>query len=161
MKFLSFVLLFAPAAQADPFEDRVRQVISSQAVPANDGYSGVASRLWLHRDAEWCSRRITELVKTPTGDMFWMFPATAVAYLGRDQLSASAKAALRNTWKTYMPYRGDTENHWLLYYTSMYLMAQMYPNDSAETWFNGKSSRENFDEAESFILEWLLYILLE
>jgi len=46
-----------------------------------------------------------------------------------------------------MPYRGDTENHWLLYYTSLYLMAQMYPDQPGDTWFTGKSSAENMADA--------------
>ena len=30
-----------------------------------------------------------------SGDMFWMFPVTCIAYLGRDQLTAEARAAIR------------------------------------------------------------------
>ncbi len=41
-----------------------------------------------------------------------------------------------------MPYRGDTENHWLLYYTSLYLMSQMWPDQPGELWYTGKSSAE-------------------
>ena len=47
-----------------------------------------------------------------------MYPVTAIAYLDKGQLSATARKALRKSWKTYAPYRGDTENHWLLYYTT-------------------------------------------
>ena len=97
----------------------------------------------------------SRIAADPTGDMFWMFPVTAAAYLGRDRLSASSRQALRRAWQTYMPYRGDTENHWLLYYTSLYLMAQLYPNEPGEAWYTGKSSAENFREAESYLLSWM------
>ena len=75
-----------------------------------------------------------------SGDMFWMFPVTAIAYLDQGQLTASARQALRRAWKTYMPYRGDTENHLLLYYTTLYLMAQLWPNQPGDIWYTGKSS---------------------
>ena len=84
-----------------------------------------------------------------------MYPVTAIAYLDRGQLSDKARKALRDAWRTYSPYRGDTENHWLLYYTSLYLMAQMYPGEPGETWFSGKSSEENFREAERWIEHWV------
>ena len=38
-----------------------------------------------------------------------------------------------------MPYRGDTENHWLLYYTSLYLMARTLARTwMAGEWYTGK-----------------------
>ena len=77
-----------------------------------------------------CARAVSKqlLAAGPTGDMFWMFPVTAIAYLDQGQLSDSARQALRRSLKTYMPYRGDTENHWLLYYTTLYLMSQLWPD---------------------------------
>ena len=87
--------------------------------PVRWAMHNIAAKLKLHEDAALCSRRLEELLAAgPTGDMFWMFPITAVAYLDQGQLSDSARQALRRSFKTYMPYRGDTENHWLLYYTS-------------------------------------------
>jgi hypothetical protein len=87
--------------------------------------------------------------------MFWMFPVTSIAYLDRGQLTPSARKALRNAWKTYMPYRGDTENHWVLYYTSLYLMSQLYPNDGPDTWYTGKSSAANMSEAREWLESWV------
>ena len=123
--------------------------------PATLGLADIAAKLALGQDAEACSARLVELMQTPTGDMFWMFPVTAISYLGRDQLTPAAKAALREAWRTYMPLRGDTENHWAMYYTSMYLMSQLWPDDAGERWFNGKSSRENFAEARDYLLHWM------
>ncbi|SPE35423.1 conserved hypothetical protein [Candidatus Sulfopaludibacter sp. SbA3] len=119
------------------------------------GYANIAAKLRLHEDSAVCSRRLEELLAEPTGDMFWMFPVTAIAYLDQGQLSDSARLALRRSFKTYMPYRGDTENHWLLYYTSLYLMAQMWPDQDAGQWYTGKSSAENLHEAEGWINSWV------
>jgi hypothetical protein len=154
------LLLWLPLhAQTPPFAQRVRFVIDAYAHPKSSGalgYGNIAAKLKLHEDAAQCSRRLEELLAAgPTGDMFWMFPVTAIAYLDRGQLTEPARQSLRRSWKTYMPYRGDTENHWLLYYTCLYLMAQMWPEQTGEEWFTGKSSAENMREADGWIASWV------
>ena len=98
--------------------DRVKEVLvwySATAKPDKPetiGTGQIVAKLALHQDAGLVSQRIIELMKQPqTGDMFWMFPWAAISFLGRDQLSAEAKAAIRDAWRTYFPMRGDTENH--------------------------------------------------
>jgi len=144
---------------APTFQERVNEVVHYHAHPAQlqtASYGAIASKLWLREDKEWCSRRLIEVLRAgPSGDMFWMFPVTAVAYLDNGQLTPEARRALRESWRTYMPFRGDTENHWLLYYSSMYLMAQLWPNEPGDAWFNGKSSQENFRESEGWINNWV------
>src|SRR5690242_10402532 len=101
-------------AAASDFAERKQFIVDSAAHPkttSEPGYATIAARLYLREDLDWCSRRLEQLLKTgPTGDMFWMFPATAVAYLDQGQLTSSARTALRQAWNTYAPYRGDTEN---------------------------------------------------
>jgi hypothetical protein len=123
--------------------------------PAALGLAEIAAKLALHEEAEACSARLIELMKAPTGDMFWMFPVTCISYLGREQLTPTAKAAVREAWRTYYPLRGDTENHWAMYYTSLYLMAQLWPDEPGERWFNGKSSAENLAEARDYLVHWI------
>jgi hypothetical protein len=124
--------------------------------PETFGLGQIIAKLALHQDAAAVSARILEIMKDPqTGDMFWMFPWTAVSYLGRDQLTPGAKAAIRDAWRTYFPMRGDTENHWAMYYSSLYLMSELYPDDPANTWFTGKSSAENRAEAKSYLIHWM------
>ena len=153
------LLSLSISAQPLSFQDRKRTVIDVYAHPkgsGDSGYATIAAKLWRHEDAEWCSRRLEQLLAPgPSGDMFWMFPVTAIAYLDRGQLSDSARHALRRAWKTYMPYRGDTENHWLLYYTCLYLMAQMWPDQAGDEWYTGKSSTENLNEARQWIESWV------
>jgi hypothetical protein len=153
-------LLCLPAgAAAPPYAERVKFVIDAYAHPKNSGplgYANIAAKLRLHEDAALCSRRLEELLAAgPVGDMFWMFPVTAIAYLDQGQLTPSAREALRHSFQTYMPYRGDTENHWLLYYTSLYLMSQMWPEQTGDQWYTGKSSAENLREAEGWINSWV------
>ena len=150
-----------PALRRAAYLARVQEAITWRASvakpddPTTLGLADIAAKLALRQDAEKCSARLIELLKTPTGDMFWMFPVTSIAYLGRDQLTPAAKKALREAWRTYMPLRGDTENHWAMYYTSLYLMAQLWPNEPGERWFNGKTSTENFTESRDYLIHWI------
>ena len=162
MTRLAWICLLLPAAlpaQTPDFDGRVRSVVEAYAHPANAGplgYANIAAKLWLHQDADLCSRRLEELLAAgPTGDMFWMYPVTAIAYLDRGQLSDSARRALRDSFRTYMPYRGDTENHWVMYYTSLYLMAQLWPDGDGSQWYTGKSSDENRREAAGWLEQWV------
>jgi len=104
---------------------------------------------------EACNDRVLEYMKEPGTGPFWMFPTTMVAYAGRDKLSAEARAAIREAWRTTRQLRGDTENHWVMYHTALYLMAQMYPNDPASSWANGLSSAENMIEGKGWLLDWM------
>ena len=159
LTWLSLLLCLPVHAQAPSFDQRVRFVIDAYAHPKSAaplGYAGIAAKLRLHQDPALCSRRLEELLAAgPSGDMFWMFPVTAIAYLDQGQLTVSARQALRSAWKTYMPYRGDTENHWLLYYSCLYLMAQLWPDQAGDQWYTGKSSAENRREAEGWINSWV------
>ncbi|HUB78938.1 MAG TPA: hypothetical protein VMB03_09090 [Bryobacteraceae bacterium] len=156
MRWLCLLLPAVLYAQAPAFGERVDAVIESYAHPASNGlpgYPNLAAKLYRHEDAALCSRRLEELLAAgPTGDMFWMYPVTAVAYLDNGQLTDSARRALHNAWHTYMPYRGDTENHWVMYYTSLYLMSQLWPD---QVWYNGKSSAENMREAAGWLESWV------
>jgi hypothetical protein len=181
--FLSFALFLTGSALAQPsfrgplpvpppdtrgdtlrraYLDRVREVLVWYVAtvkpdkPETIGTGQIVAKLALRQDAALVSARIVELMKQPqTGDMFWMFPWTAISYLGRDQLSPEAKAAIRDAWRTYFPMRGDTENHWAMYYSSLFLMSELYPDDPAGSWFTGKSSAENRAEAKAYLIHWM------
>ncbi|HVW85872.1 MAG TPA: hypothetical protein VHB50_14380, partial [Bryobacteraceae bacterium] len=162
MKYVAFLLLVclsAPAQTAPPFAQRKLRMIDAYAHyagPGDQGYGEIAARLWKHENAAWCSQKLEQLLGAgPTGDMFWMFPVTAIAYLDQGQLTASARQALHHAWKSYMPYRGDTENHFLLYYTSLYLMSQLWPDQGGDMWYTGKSSAANMEEARQWIESWV------
>jgi len=123
--------------------------------PGNLNLAQIACKLALGQDAEDCSRSVIEIMKDPGTGPFWMFPAVAVAFLGRDQLSPEARAAIRDVWRTTRQLRGDTENHWVMYYMSLYLMSELYPNEPAESWYNGRTSEENLAEAKAYLIDWM------
>ncbi|MBE35691.1 MAG: hypothetical protein CMI16_09090 [Opitutaceae bacterium] len=123
--------------------------------PGNLGLAAVACKLALGEDLEDCSLSVIEVMKDPGTGPFWMFPNVCVAFLGRDHLTAEAKAAIRETWRTTRQLRGDTENHWVMYYASLLLMSELYPNEPGESWYNGLTSEENLAESKAFLIDWM------
>jgi hypothetical protein len=119
------------------------------------GFQVVAARLKLGVDTALAWRQLDTLLAKPTGDIFWMYPATGFYFNCKDQLSDAWRARFRATWKRYTPYRGDTENHFLMYYSSLFLMSQEWPDLPGSEWFNGKSSRENYEEAKEYLNHWI------
>ena len=123
--------------------------------PAKLDLAMIAARIVRGQDLPGCSGRVIEMMREPGTGPFWMFPSVCIAYLGRDRLSPEALASIRTAWRTTRQLRGDTENHFVMYYLSLYLMAELYPNEPAETWYNGQSSAENLAEARAYILNWI------
>ncbi|WP_438482225.1 hypothetical protein [Oleiharenicola lentus] len=150
-----------PAAQRAAYLQRVDEMKSWRIAEANRAgaapmdMAAIAVKLSRGEDLAACSQRVIELMKDPGTGPFWMFPAVSVTFTGRDKLSSEARAALRDVWRTTRQQRGDTENHWVMYYASIYLMADLYPNEPAESWATGKTSAENLAEAEGFLLHWM------
>lgn len=150
------------ATRHQVYRDRLREVLKwrSDLAKMDDStatfHYDIVSKLALGIDLDWCSRRTIEIMKAPqTGDMFWMFPWIEIANLGRDKLTPEAQRAIRDAWRTYMPMRGDTENHWAMYYSALYLAAELWPNEPADRWFTGKSSAENLKEAREYLIQWM------
>ncbi len=131
----------------------------AHATPANDfsrgGYIEIAARLYRNEDINWALARLDTLMQNPSGDVFWMHHFVTATYVGRKQLPEAYRQRMRELWRTYHSYRGDSENHWLMYYTALYLITQLYPNEPNERWFNGRSSQENFTEAREYLLHWM------
>ncbi len=115
----------------------------------------ISAKLARHEDADLCSRSVIEMMKTPGTGPFWMFPVVSMAFLGREQLSPEAQKSIRDAWRSVMQIRGDTENHWAMYYTSLYLMSELYPNEPANSWYTGKSSAENLAESREYLIHWM------
>jgi len=133
---------------------------SAAAVDPRDLSSGspvtVAVCLRRGENLGWANARLARInAGRPTGDMFWMYPMVAAMEAGRATMTPENRARIRELWRTYFPYRGDTENHWLMYYASLCLAAEADPGAPAGAWCNGKSSAENIREARGYIEEWM------
>jgi len=121
----------------------------------NPNFASAAAKYVTGKDIPTANRFLEILISEPGGDMFFTYPLMGAYLYGEGKIPAAVKKKVRKVWSTYTPYRGDTENHWVMYYTALYLAAQTWPNQSGSTWFNGKSSRENFDDARGWLNHWM------
>lgn len=114
----------------------------------------IASRIGLNRDVDQCRKDFLSLLENPTGDMFFSLPMMGAYLHGYKFWTPEIHDKVRNTWKTYLPYRGDTENHWVMWHTALLLAVQTWPNLSINDWANGRNSQENYDDAIGFLNSW-------
>jgi hypothetical protein len=89
------------------------------------------------------------------GGMFYAYTMMGTYLHVRTLLPDSLHRKVREAFRVRTMYRGDTENHWVMYYTGMYLAAQTWPGEEGSRWFNGKSSAENFREAKEWLEFWM------
>ncbi|HDP99127.1 MAG TPA: hypothetical protein ENN22_08090 [bacterium] len=136
------------------FEQRKQWLISHYDTLTRPNYTAIAAKYATGYDIETADKMFIELLQKPSGAMFWMFPVTGCYFAGKDKMSAEASQALRNAWKTYAPSRGDTENHWAMWYATLLLMSEQWPDLPGSEWFSGNSSVENFQEAKEYLFEW-------
>jgi hypothetical protein len=137
------------------YDQRARGILAPYDTSRTGTYYAAAVRYAHNREIRVADSLFVAALKEPRGDMFWMFPVIGAYCHGKERMSAEAKSAVRNAWKTYAPYRGDTENHWAMYYSSLFIAAEQWPNLPGSEWFNGKSSEENRIEAKEYLLSWM------
>ncbi len=134
------------------FEKRSARVVSVYDTSQAAGYYQIAVRYALKRNIAQADSMFVALLREPRGDMFWMIPVIGAYLHGKDRMSPLTKASVRSAWKTYAPYRGDTENHWCMYYSALFLAAEQWPGLPGSEWYNGKSSEENRQEAKEYLI---------
>lgn len=151
----------SPGEYAKAYDARRDSVIQFLAttIPADDltrgHYFHITARAYLNQDMDWQLARLDSITKNMSGDMFWMYPFTLLMNNGLENYPQDVQDRLLDLWRTYRPYRGDTENHWVLYYSTLYLAAERWPEYGGDRWFNGKSSKENMDEAREWLDHWM------
>lgn len=107
-------------------------------------------------DPELGNALLQQQAKSPfRGGMFYIHDMMAAYLHAYDGLTKKTRRLIRRSFKVQPLYRGDTENHWALYYTGLYLAAQTWPGQPDTTWFNGKSSARNKQEAKEYLLHWM------
>lgn len=137
------------------FEQRARYIASVYDTSLSGSYYAAAARYAHNAGIATADSILTAALRVPQGDMFWMFPCMAAYLHGREKMSPAAREVVRNAWKTYAPYRGDTENHWAMYYSTLFLAAEQWPGLPGSEWYNGKSSDENAADARDYLIHWM------
>jgi len=150
----------APGGGARPeylrgYEQRARYISSYYDTSMAGGYYCAAARYAHGKAIRTADSMLVAVLREPRGDMFWMFPCIGAYLNGKDRMSPETKAVVRNAWKTYAPYRGDTENHWAMYYSTLFLASEQWPGLPGSEWYNGKSSDENRTDAKEYLIHWM------
>jgi hypothetical protein len=138
------------------FEQRRQRLIDVVSQERDRGFFTVAAKLTAGKDKDFALAMLDSLTTDESiGGMFYSYMAIGMYLRLGDQLSDSLMRKIRQAYRERTMYRGDTENHWVAYYTGLYLAAQTWPNEDRSQWFNGKSSSENFKESEEWLNHWM------
>jgi hypothetical protein len=157
MKRLTFIwILFVTTllhAQSNEAKQNVLGRIARN--PSGPNFAVVAAKLRQGIDTATAYKQLDTLLARPYGDMFWMYSCAGLYHATQDVLRPEYKQRVRWCWKHFTPYRGDTENHFLMYYGSLLLMSQAWPDLVDSEWFMGKSSHEIYAESKGYLDHWI------
>ena len=151
------ILLTAPAAPAaSGFEDRCRKLLEVVSREKESSFYGVAAKIRTGTDTAGAFRMLDSMTTDKgMGGMFYAYTLVGTYLHCRGALPDSLHRKVRAAYRNRTMYRGDTENHWVMYYTGIYLAAQTWPGEPGSAWFNGRSSSENFREAQEWLTRWV------
>ena len=156
---LALTLLGAARGLAGPdqeFERRSQRLLEVASMESETSFFAAAARLARGVDVGTAYAMIDSLTRDHVmGGMFYAYTLVGTYLLTRDVLPDSLHRKIREAYRLRTMYRGDTENHWVMYYTGLYLASQTWPGDGPDTWFNGKSSEENFRESSEWLQQWM------
>lgn len=150
---LFLILPMVSFGQSQELKNKVlSQIAEKNYAPT---FSAVTARLKLGFKKDIALKQLDTLLSKEYGDMFWMYGCTGLYFSARKELPTAYKKKIKECWKKFTPYRGDTENHFLMYYGSLYLMSQEWPKQPASGWFMHRSSSEIHKEAEEYLSHWI------
>ncbi len=167
---LALVLVFAyPAAYAQTdghlsFEQRRQQILQFYADSVNISFSPsapdysrpnfniIVAKLAAGKDVPTAIRAMDTLMANPVGNMFYIYELMGTYLFGRKSLPPGFGDKVRDNLEKTTIYRGDTENHFLQYYTGWYLAAQEW---NVPRWSNGKTSEETLKDAQDYLDHWI------
>jgi hypothetical protein len=156
------IFLFISCGAPEPSEydiayesrrDSLIDYYAAQEDPRN--YTIITAKLLRGIDVDQSLSKLDSLYNNPWGNMFWMYSSLSMYFYTKPMLPEEYRIRYRELWRTYTPDRTDTENHWIMYYTSLYLAAEEWPDEPGERWYTGKSSSENLKEAKEWIEFWM------
>jgi hypothetical protein len=157
--FISAIPLHSGTVNLDEYlqgyNERAEYIAAEFDTSLRLNYYAVAAKYARRTNIVQADSMFLALLENPVGDMFWMFPVIGAYLHGKEHMSQEVHTAVRDAWRTYAPYRGDTENHWCLYYASLYLAAEQWPDLPGTEWFNGKSSADNLAESREYLIHWI------
>jgi hypothetical protein len=153
---LALVPSFAPGQEDREFEQRRQRLIDVASREKETSPFSISARLALKREIPVAVTMLDSLARDRVmGGMFFAYTLIGTYLYNRDLIPDSIGKKIRRAFAVRTMYRGDTENHWVMYYVGMYLAAQTWPGEDRSSWFNGRSSSENFEEAKGWLHQWM------
>jgi hypothetical protein len=163
--FLVAIVAFTAFAQKSSYnfeqkmdlrKQKILQLYASKEEPGKIfTYAQIVAKLSLGQDIDKCRKDFLYQLKHPTGDMFFGLPMMSCYLYGYKYWTEEIHQAAKDVWKNYLPGRGDTENHWVIWHGALLLAAQTWPDMTAAEWANGRSSKENYKDAYDFLNSWI------
>ena len=110
------------SAQSDDLKLSVLEQIANTDYRLS--FSAITAKILLGENSAQAYLQLDTLLSREYGDMFWMTGCVGLYFSCKDILQVSYKQRIRECWKNFTPYRGDTDNHFLMYYGSLFLLAK-------------------------------------
>jgi hypothetical protein len=142
----------------EQYRERCQQLYAYADSANEPNYFMAAAKLSHKTDVAGGLRMIEALLADPAASargMFVIYELMAAYLYGFEEIPPELEHKIRESFRTRPLYRGDTENHWVMYYTGLYLAAQTWPEHDGDSWYTGKPSTDNFREAEGWLNEWI------
>jgi len=138
------------------FDARCARLLDVASAETETSFFSLAAKLRVGRDLPRACAILDSMSRDISmGGMFYAYTLMGTYLHARPLIPDSLHRKVRQAFRVRTMYRGDTENHWVMYYTGMYLAAQTWPGEDGSTWFNGRSSTENFQEAKTWLNYWI------
>jgi len=162
--FTFYVLIshvfISPVFSQNNFEKELaerRQTLLAHLVESEStsSFAVVMARYAANERLPETNKMLSQLLRQPSGDPLYGFNLIATYLFGQRSMPDSLRENIRRNFSTHALLRGDSEDNQLRYHATLLLAAQIWPEMTAEQWFNGKSSAENWREAVSFLLCWM------
>ncbi|HYM20311.1 MAG TPA: hypothetical protein VEW28_04825 [Candidatus Kapabacteria bacterium] len=150
---ICIILCKTSYAQSDAIKFEVIEKIAQTEY--HPTFSAVTAKLLEGINPKLAYGQLDTLLGREYGDMFWMYGCAGLYFSCKNILPVSYKQKIRECWKHFTPYRGDTENHFLMYYGSLFLFSEEWDSLDASEWFMGRSSQEINAESKEWLLYWI------
>lgn len=118
-------------------------------------FAAVAARYAAGERISEAQRMLRDLLAVPNYEPVHAFRMIATYLYGRQNLPPNLAEKVKNSLGKIAIFRGSSEHENVLYFSTILLAAETWPDMPAEHWFNGKSSAENLEEAQAYLRNWL------
>ncbi|MDZ7291476.1 MAG: hypothetical protein ONB44_20680 [candidate division KSB1 bacterium] len=126
--------------------------VENESTPS---FAAVIARYAANERLAEAHQMFSQLLRQPSSEPAYGFNLMATYLFGRRHVPDSLREKVQRIFSTNAFLCGAGENDQLRYYVALLLAAQTWPDMTAQQWFNGKSSTENWREACDYLAHWM------